>query len=302
MMSRGLLLLLLAGCHPAQTEEAATGDAGMGPSQGEIQVRLAARALELARCPGSGFVPDVSGVYAGLIETASEVSGNVSGRQYEILTRYAIVQLCQDEDRVVGEILLCAFDQSPLVDPAGTCAAELPSDALVANLPPAVVQGSVDIGTETVFLSGFDEVWGLQPGADLPAEPGGAAVVDSEALLDQDEDGAPGVTVRGNGATPTQAWIARRTTATFNLGIGRGGLAGTTQTEVGQTVLGGPAARALRGRRYAALGAEVLLLRADGLEGSPRLDANGDGLLRCGELGAWVGTALPAPRAWVCQP
>lgn len=301
-MSRSWLILLLAGCHPAKTEDTATGDAGMGPSPAEVEVRLAARALELARCPGSGFVPDVSGVYAALIETASEVSGHLSGAQTEILTRYAIIQLCQDEDRVVGEILLCAFDQSPLVDPAGTCAADLPGDALVANLPPAVVTGSVDIGNETVFLSGFDEVWGLQPGADLPAEPSGAGVVESDALLDQDEDGAPGVTVRGNGLTPTQAWIARRTTATFSLGIGRGGLAGTTQSEVGQTVLGGPAARALRGRRYTASGAETLWLRADGLEGSPRLDANGDGLLRCAELGAWVGTALPAPRAWVCQP
>ena len=49
------------------------------------------------------------------------------------------------------------------------------------------------------------------------AEPGGAAVVDSEALLDQDEDGAPGVTVRGNGLTPTQAWIARRLSGRFSV-------------------------------------------------------------------------------------
>lgn len=297
-------LFLLSACHG--TPEGEGGDAGSGDAgvvaPPDVDVRLAARALPAPRCGGSGFFPDVSGVYAGLLETASQVSGALPGSQAEVVTRYAVVRLCQSEGQITGELLVCGLDLSPLVDEAGTCAAEVPGEALIAALPPVTLSGAIELGGESFVLNGFEESWGLAPGASLPAEPAGAAVVMSAGVLDQDEDGAPGVTVEGNGVVPTRAWVARTTRATFRLRVGQGGLAGVSEAETAQVVLGGPASRALRGRQRQGLAAEVLLVRADGQEGSARLDANGDGQLACRELAAWVGNPLPLPRAWACQP
>ncbi|MCA9527228.1 MAG: hypothetical protein KC549_13140 [Myxococcales bacterium] len=304
-MTRGWLVFLLAGgaCVPTGAEVGQGGGgagSGGGPSTRD---RLVARALQVARCPGSGLDPDVSGVYGVVMETVSTVSGSLPSRQTEVVTRYGVMQLCQDEERIAGAFILCGFDQSPLVDKAGVCAAELPDDVVVAALPGIQLTGAVDLATGTVTLDGFEERWGLAAGAALPSEPEGAAEVEAAGLLDQDEDEDPGVTVRGNGATPTVAWVAEQTTARISLRVASPrALTGLTQAERQQTVLGGPAARALRGRERAGAQGEILLIRADGLDGNLRLDANGDGLVQCVELAAWVGDPLPAPRPWPCQP
>ncbi|MEZ4470874.1 MAG: hypothetical protein R3F60_08750 [bacterium] len=304
-MTRGWLVLLLAGgaCVPTGAEVGQGGGTAGGGGGPSTQDRLVARALQVARCPGSGLDPDVSGVYAVVMETVSTVGGSLPHSQTEVVTRYGVMQLCQDEERIVGAFVLCGFDQSPLVDKAGVCATELPDDVVVAALPGVQLSGQIDLATGGISLTGFEETWGLAPGASLPAEPTGAAEVEAAGLFDQDEDGDPGVTVRGNGASPTVAWLAQRTTARIALRVaGPRALTGLTTSQRDETILGGPASRALRGRVREGAQGEILLVRADGLDGSLHLDANGDGQVQCVELAAWIGNPLPPPRAWPCQP
>ncbi|MEZ4463267.1 MAG: hypothetical protein R3F43_01790 [bacterium] len=88
----------------------------------------------------------------------------------------------------------------------------------MAALPGVQLSGQIDLATGGISLTGFEETWGLAPGASLRPSRRGRRV-EAAGLFDQDEDGDPGVTVPGNGASPTAAWLAQRTTASIALRV-----------------------------------------------------------------------------------
>jgi hypothetical protein len=291
-------VLLLGGCGQVSLGTAA-GEGGGGSSP------LAQKGLRADACRGDGVL-GLTGVWAYRFETRSTVTGSVPGSQDEVATRYGLALLCQDGTDVTALLVTCAFAQTPLRDESGDCAAQLPSEHLLASLPVIGVRGSLDADTVGARLQfdGWTEDWGLEEGAALPAE-GSVASADDDipaGVRDADEDDSPGVTLRGNGDVPTQSWAVRRTVVSFDLGADdEATLAGATHATTDERILGGPAARVLAGRARAAGDGEALFVRADGRYGSRRVDANGDGLLTCGEIGALLYGTLPAPAPAKCR-
>ncbi len=296
-MRGALLVLTLVGCGDRQE----LPDAGPVDPEAAAEMAVLERALEIRRCAGDAL--GVSGVYAVAFETAAQVSGPASAAQREVMTRYAVAQLCGEQYELTGRLLVCNFAQTPVLHEASrTCAAEVPSLALLAEIPVAHFRGETSLNGNEVALSGWTERWGLLEDAELPREPGGAAAVQSPELVDQDGDERPGITLRGDGPVPTVSWAARITSADFALGAVNGGLQGHTRASTRQTIVGGPAARLLRGWDRGDAPGDALFVRADGTQGSTRLDGNGDGLVSCAEVVPWVGTVLPNPSKVGCEP
>lgn len=295
-LAAGLAALGLFGCEALQLGAAL--DAGPGGGGGTPpEQRVAARTLEPGRCPGSGLVPDVSGIFVFAFETVSTVSGgNLAGVQTEAVTRYGIAQLCQTDDRVDAALLVCTLDQGSLRDDSGTCAAQLPTVQLLASLPGVRLQGRVDLATQTVSLPGFSERWGIGEGANVPAEGSG-----TDGLVDQDADGDPGISLYGSGAVPTVSWAARLTRADLALQvISPTSLGGRTDSTTTQAILGGSAERLLRGRARSPAPGTAIFVRADGVDGAGLVDQNRDGAVTCAEMAPWIGAALPLPREAAC--
>lgn len=294
----GCAPVALLGCEALQLGASLdAGAPGGGGGGGSADERVAARSLEPGRCPGSGLVPDVSGVFVFAFETVSMVAGGtVAGAQPEAVTRYGVAQLCQIDDQVEAALLVCTFDQGAIVDTDGNCAAQLPGAALLAALPGVRLQGRVDLANQTVSLPGFSETWGLADGASVPAEG------DTTGVADQDDDGDPGVTLYGTSAVPTQSWAARATTARIDLQVADVlTLSGQTSSQTVQSIIGGPASRLLEGRERASQPGSAIFVRADGIDGAGVVDQNQDGRVTCAELGPWIGNVLPAPREPACQ-
>ena len=293
-----MVALLLVACEPQLLLDAGVGEAEV--EQVEQVERVLARALELRPCPGDAF--GVEGVYVVRFETASTLRGAASQGQPERVTRYGVAQLCGDGQGLAARMLVCDLAFSPVLHEASaTCAAEVPGPALVAELPVASFVGEVDLTGSRVALAGWAERWGLLDDAGPPEEPSGAAQVESEDVVDQDQDEAPGVTLRGTGPVPTLSWSARLTEAEFVLQVVRGGLMGATSSATSETILGGPAARLLRGRTREGQEGGAVFVRADGRGGSDRADANADGRLTCGELQPWLGPVLAGPTPVGCD-
>ncbi len=276
-----------------------------GPGTGDAAVAdPSTRSLRPRGCVANGW-PPVAGVWAARFETVSSIRGGGLAAQPEGVTRYAVVELCQDGLAVQATWLACEPVISPVLDNTGTCAAQVPGPNLWAALPTVVGDGALDLsGPAPVLRLVWGETWGLAEGARLPAEPSGITPVESDAVVDQDGDGHPGVTLRGDGPVPTVSWAARITGATFQLQVGPEALIlqGVTASETAQTILGGPATRALRGRRRTGAAGEALFLRLNSPSGALPIDANRDGAISCAELGVLVGSPLPLPKAGACTP
>lgn len=293
-----LLAGLAAGCDIPDVNVGGPPGPGDAPSEEvPVEERVAARSLQVARCGGSGLVPDFSGVYVFAFETVSTVGGgNLARAQTEAVTRYGVAQLCQTDDQLAAAVLTCTFDQGPLLDNTGTCAAQMPTGEVLAALDGVQLQGTVDVSTQSAVLNGFEERWGLPPQADLPA-------AGMDGLLDQDADGDPGVTLFGNGPVPSIAWAARLTTARIDLQVGNlTTLGGRTTSDTAQRIVGGPAQRLLDGRTRTPEPGTAIFVRADGIDGSAAADQNRDGFVSCAEVAPWIGAALPLPRAPACTP
>ncbi|MCA9543393.1 MAG: hypothetical protein KC613_03355 [Myxococcales bacterium] len=292
-------LALLAGCERDEVPP----DAGVAGGADAAVYDPGARALPIRGCQ-AGTVPSVAGLWAVRFETAATLSGPGVGSQAEVVTRYAVAELCQDGFAVAGTVLTCRIEQSPVRDGSGTCAAQVPADALLAALPPSAVAGQLDPTSAQPRLQlAWVETWGLAEGAAPPAEPTGIAAADLSGVVDQDGDGHPGITVRGDGPVPTIAWVARRTEVVFDLltDINALLLQGVASARTRQTVLGGPATRVLRGRRRADGQGNVAWIRLNGPAGQVPLDRNGDGALSCAELAALYGDPLAPPWGGACE-
>ena len=290
------LIAALAGCELA---DVGVGDQPQGPgTEVPPEQRVAARTLELGRCAGSGLLPDVSGVYVFAFETVSTIAGgNLAGAQPEAVTRYGMAQLCQTDDRVDAALLVCTFDQGSILDDTGTCAAQLPTIELLATLAGVRLAGTVNLATQIVQLPGFEESWGLPAGTNPPGD-GSVA-----GLIDQDSDDDPGVSLFGSGPVPTITWAARRTTANLELQVASPtALGGRTTSTTTQSIAGGPAQRVIAGRQRAGTDGSAIFIRADGIDGSGRVDANQDGRVTCAEMAPWIGQVLPLPREYACTP
>lgn len=293
-----LAALAVAGCDGVRI------GAG-GPMAGTDEQRaldtLASRSLALPDCRGAADLSDVGSVFVFSLDTPAEVSGGVPGTQTERVVRQGVAAVCMDGQGAVAQMLTCALVRTPVEDESGDCAALLPSVKLLAGLPPALLTGGLDPAEpeSTLVLQGFDERWGLAADAttlpeELPEDPGMAP-----GVVDADEDGDPGVTLKGDGEVPTTAWAVRRTQANLVLrDAGRGRLAGTARAETDERVLGGPAGRALSGRVYAGARGDVTFVRVDGLAGTPRADADRNGVVTCAEGAQYFGRlpSLPTTR------
>ncbi len=282
-------LLVLSGCGELF---GAAADAGPGPAPEEVALReIADRGVELGNCPGIGPF-SVNGLWVGRFETRSSVSGTgLPKAQAETVTRYALLSLCEEGDLISGAIALCDIAQSQLLDEAGTCAAQLPNPQTLAAVEPQRITGSRDLvgPSSRISLRGYEERWGLEAGASPPAEPAGVDTVEDQGLVDGDADGDPGVTLRGSGPVPTIAWAARLTTADFELSLEEFCMVGRTTSATTQSIVGGPATRALRGRRRSPEGGEALFVRAEGAS-----------TLRCTDLAGAIGAQLPLPTGAAC--
>lgn len=292
--------LLLAGSACKFTAGPTPGDPGGGT--GGEGPPLARKGLPVGDCDGAGGVLELSGGWVFRFETVSTVEGALPQAQPETVTRYGVARICQDGTAVTAWLLVCSLAQTPLRDDAGDCAAQHPSEALLRALPAVVIAGELDRDAPGARLRFpiWRETWGLaSPDAALPAETDAAA--EDPVVADQDGDGNPGVTLAGTGEVPTLSWAVRRTDASFDLEIRDAViLIGTTQSETDQRIVGGPAARVVRGRRREGAAGEALFVRADGLFRSPRADADADGVLTCGELGPFLFDVLPPPPPDAC--
>jgi hypothetical protein len=262
------------------------------------------RALQLAGCGSDGSFPNVAGAWLLRFETASVIAGGGLSEQGELVTRYAVAELCQDGPAVQATVLTCSIHQWPVLDSTATCAAQRPSPEVIENLPAVRMSGRLSPNDpEAVLAFDWAEQWGLAAGAALPAEPAGISEVATEGVVDQDEDGRPGVTLRGSGPVPTETWAARHTQTRLLI---QGGdetvlLGRTINTLTAQTILGGPATRVIRGRSRSGQNSALAMVRVDGQFGSSRADANGDGVISCAELAPFVGTVLAAPLPAPCE-
>ncbi len=276
-----------------------------GPMAGSDEQKaldtLGGRSLALPDCRGAADLADLGSVFVFSLDTPTEVSGSVPGKQTERLVRQGVAAVCMDGQGAVAQLLTCALVRTPVEDESGDCAALLPSVKLLAGQPFATMSGGLDpVEPEsTLVLNGFDERWGLAGDAttlpeELPEDPEMAA-----GVVDADDDGDPGVTLKGDGEVPTTIWAVRRTQANLVLqDAGRGRLEGVALAETEERVLGGPAGRAIAGRVYAGGRGEVTFVRVDGLAGTPRADADRNGVVTCAEGAQYFGSlpSLPTTR------
>ena len=293
-----LLALGVAGCDGVRI---GAGGPVAGSDEQKALDTLASRSLPLPDCRGAADLADLGSVFVFSLDTPAEVSGSVPGTQTERVVRQGVAALCMDGQGAVAQLLTCALVRTPLEDESGDCAALLPSVKLLAKLPAAVMLGGLDPAEpeSTLVLQGFYERWGLTADAttlpeELPEDPTMAAGVE-----DADEDGDPGVTLKGDGEVPTTVWAVRRTQADLVLrDAGRGRLTGKTRAQTDERVLGGPASRAVAGRVYADARGDVTFVRVDGLAGTPRADADRNGVVTCAEGAQYFGRlpTLPTTR------
>lgn len=287
-----LVALALAGCGPFEPEE----------TEGGADEDALPAGLTVATCrPGPALI-DVSGVYAARFETVAPISGgSLKGAQTEIVTRYAAIQLCQDGTTIDAVTVVCGMHHSPLYDQSDTCAAQVPSAALLRALPALHSRGLMDPSLpEAGFSLPWAERWGLDETSALPTEPAGAAPLESEAVVDADGDEYPGVTVKGSGPVPTVAWVARLTEASLNITGGDGVvLQGNTRAATAEVVVGGPASRWLRGRSRGQGDGQLDLVRVDGRDGAPALVQSGR--LTCAEVIGLIGPVFSGPRITDCE-
>ncbi len=285
----------LSACPPLDPEdEAPPADAGADGPSGPLD-----KGLALERCVGTGGLPDLSGAWIFELETVASV--RIGGRQAqaEVVTRIGVAQVCQRTRDVEASLMICDLAQSRLRDPTGNCAAELPGRALLEALPPLRARGRVDrLGPgATLTLGGWRESWGLTDGALIED---GATQVPERLVADQDADGDPGVTLRGDGEVPTETWAVRQTWADFALEVQDNVLAGPGGGSTTEIPVGGPASRLLADRRRQGASGRLVMVRADGTNRTETLDLNGDGVLACAELGRLL-PLLPAPTPAGCR-
>ncbi|MCA9557911.1 MAG: hypothetical protein KC583_05025 [Myxococcales bacterium] len=304
-MIRPVALALLAiafatlpACPPVEEEATDAGPAGDGGAPPEPKGPLN-KGLQLTVCRGGGGAPDVSGTWAFLLETASAIEVDGRAPQAEIVARVGVAQLCQQVQQVRGRFLVCDLAQSPVLDRSNTCAAQRPSRNLVEALPVVEVDGAVDrLGpAATLFFPGWRESWGLRAGHRI--EDGATTVIDA-LVVDEDADGDPGVTLRGDGDVPTVAWAVRQTRADLSVEVDFRRLDGFTRAATTEVIVGGPAARVLAGRTRDVADGALTMVRVDGAGGTAQVDANGDGQITCAELER-VRALLPAPTAVGCR-
>ncbi len=297
------IALVATGCG-GPPEEELDGGAGAEMEGPPPEVVLAAKGLQLRNCPPGPA--DVGGVYAVRFETVDTVShGDDVAAQEQRVTRYGVAQFCVEQRDIVVELLVCNMAIGPVLHgPSNTCAAEAPTVALLAALPVVRFAGEIDLNGGTVNLTGWSERWGLVDGASLPGEPSGidqldAADAEAAGVLYQDGDKQVGVTLEGTGAVPTRTFVARITSADFQLLASRLDLTGTSTSTTEQVVLGGPATRLVRGRTRVAASGNAGFLRADGLNGADDIGV-GDGVVQCAEMVRWVNTPLAPPADGAC--
>ena len=273
-------------CLACEHVNVSTGPPPSGSPSAPAAPTIIDRGLADTSCGGDAVFPDLTGGWAFMIETRDHRRGVDEVDQVEVGSRYGLARICQDVDRVTVEMLLCTYAQSPIRHDDGQCAAYLPLENLLIVLETQTMTGQLDrlgLGAELI-LRGWEERWGYVDDGD-------------DERFDHDGDGASGATLVSDMA-PSQVRHVRRTTR-LSMSIeviDDTQLAGDVTHTIEETTLdpddfGGD----VLGRR--ALDGAVRLVRVDGSAGTPTLDRDGDGVVRCAELGVLLGRALPSPAA-----
>lgn len=186
-----------------------------------------------------------------------------------------------DEIYVRQRLQMCGEEMSPVV---GGLQTYVPA-AIPANLPVQVVDafalgrrpGSTWLSQELV------ELWGV---GDLPVDAPMPETADDPAVVDQDGDGSPGVTITiGNGFC--DVYLAQRTRYRVRGAlVNEHRIEGSVWSEVNQQVLGAtlPFCASENQLEPAPDGTRVVLQRIDGRNGGRDLDADGDGAVSCAEV------------------
>ena len=242
------------------------------------------RGLSATFCRSDAVFPDLTGGWAFIIETRDHRRGEDDVDQIEVGSRYGLARICQDGDRVTAEMLLCTYAQSPVRHDDGLCAAYLPQENLLTILEGQTMTGQLDrlgLGAE-LSLGGWEERWGYVDEGD-------------DAHFDHDGDGASGATLVSDIAPSQVRYVRRTTRLSMSIEvIDDSQLVGDVTHTIEETTLEpDESAGQVLGRR--ALDGAVRLVRADGRVGTPSLDRDGDGVVRCAELGVLLGRALPNP-------
>ncbi len=277
-----LVLLFSVACEHADistdlNEPAASTEAEMGPT-------IFDRGLVMSPCRGAAVFPDLTGGWAFAIETRDTRVGSDGVSQIEVSSRYGVVRLCQDADQVVAQMLLCTYAQSPVRHDDGHCAAYLPQESLLTTLSGQTLSGRLDrlgLGAE-LTLSGWEERWGFEADAD-------------DVDFDHDGDGEAGATLVSDLQAERVRYVRRHTrlSMTFEV-LDEDRLQGRVTHRVDEQRLGPPGEGDVGLSRHPLEGG-VALVRADGRDGQVNIDFDGDGVVRCAELGPLLGRTLPAP-------
>jgi len=256
-----------------------------------------------ARCRGGDGYMGISGLWVFAFETVSEVSGLSSRPQAERVLRQGIAEICANDLSLEVRMRSCQLTQSPLLDESETCSSQTPDQALLAQLPELRVQADfrLDLPTAAFELRGLQERWGLEADRPIPSEPEGLELLEAAGIFDQDEDQRPGVTLRGDGSVPSEAWAVRLTQWSMFLQMEEQLLVGSTEAVTNQSILGGPATRLLRGRQRDGGSGGALFLRVDGLEGSDQADINENAALSCAEAEPYFTQLDPSPDFRTCR-
>lgn len=277
-----LATLTLAGCEQASisTEPSTIQPMDEAPAT----PALFERGIAMTPCRTGGLFPDLSGGWAFVIETRDTRIGVDGVPQIEVSSRYGIARLCQDGDRLSAEMLLCTYAQSPVRHDDGQCAAYLPREALLNVLGRQTMQGRLDrlgLGAE-LNLVGWDERWGF-------------TATEDDAAYDHDGDGASGATLVSDLSPESVRHVRRSTRLEMTIEVmDENRLQGTVRHDIDEQRLG-PDADSDGALSRAPIGGGVALVRIDGRDGLTDIDFDGDGVVRCAELGPLLGTTLPAP-------
>ncbi len=276
------VLTLSLGCEHA---DISTEPSEMpAPADPDPQPTIFDRGILMSPCRGGAVFPDLSGGWAFAIETRDTRVGMDGVSQVEVSSRYGVARLCQDGDQLHAQMLLCTYAQSPVRHDDGQCAAYLPQETLLTVLTAQTMRGQLDrigLGAE-LTLDGWDERWGYREAAD-------------DEAFDHDGDGASGATLISD-VTPDQVRHVRRSTRlSMQIEVlDDNRLQGTVIHTTDEQRLG-PADRSESTLSRASLMGGVGLVRADGRDGRVNIDFDGDGVVRCAELGPLLGRTLPAP-------
>ncbi len=231
-------------------------------------------------------IGDPSGQWMLFVEDRNCLIGAGDPVESIIWTWYAIELIPSGEGRAALTLRsrVCRQELSPLAFGFLTVVPDV-----VPDTSPAVDTGGFLVGDEAGALFLADTIydyWGVEGLSDTDDLP---VVADDPRIVDQDEDGNPGITLpvtTANGAPICQVFVAQRVRVALEGRVVNGRtIVGDAASGTDKAILAtstelcasGDVVPNMAGNRFA-------LVRIDGRDGAPDIDADDDGEISCAEL------------------